>query len=251
MLYGRAFRAPSALEKNGMFFLTMGNRNLKAETIDLIELTFMYKIKNTLKISANGYYNSWKNGIIFQNLPKSLTPYFASVFTNQGNNRAYGGELSIFYTYRRISIESGYAYVYSEALNVVDPISEGLQSIVPSYPIYRKDHLRYGAYPEHSVNAGIYYTIPKIEVTCFLNNRLYLNMYETQASLDTKVNPKKLPVYHRMDLNISKIIAQKLEIFLEIKNITNRKNYMPSVWGQEGGIQEPGIGGMMRVSYKI
>lgn len=72
---------------------------------------------------------------------------------------------------------------------------------------------------------------------------------EANESIDT--HQDKLPPYYRMDLNISKSITDRAEIYLDIRNLLNRENRTPSVYGTDNGYLEPGIGVMLRAGYKL
>ncbi len=54
-----------------------------------------------------------------------------------------------------------------------------------------------------------------------------------------------------MDLNISKVMDKRLEIYPDIRNVLNRRNYLPSVTGSYSGYPEPGTGIMLRAGYKL
>ena len=72
-----------------------------------------------------------------------------------------------------------------------------------------------------------------------------------EAPEAVKPTPDSLPQYYRMDLNLSKIITGKLELYLNVRNVLNRENHRPSVLGAKGGYAESGIGAMLRASYKL
>ena len=57
-----------------------------------------------------------------------------------------------------------------------------------------------------------------------------------------------LPPYYRMVLNISKIVSDKFEVFLDIRNM---ENSLPSVPGAKDGYVEPGKSLMLRAGYKL
>lgn len=114
----------------------------------------------------------------------------------------------------------------------------------------------YEAFPEYSVLCGLNYFVKQIAINVYLNNRVYLKMKET-------ANPQekdKLPPYWRTDLNISKTINDKLEMFLDVRNIFSRKNEMPSLYystlgnlypdysdsGISSGVPDPGISVLLR-----
>jgi iron complex outermembrane receptor protein len=239
-LYGRAFMAPSGAVLYGVTGYAAGDENIKPETIDSYELILMYKEKKA-RASLNSFYTNWKNGIVIE--PNPVTG--VNKYTNSGKNQAYGGEFNLNYQFDPVVIDLGLSYVRSTALKS-DNIDED------------KD---YGTFPEYSVICGLNYFIKQIAVNMYLNNRVYLNMKET-ANPNEKDN---LPPYWRMDLNISKIINEKLEMFLDVRNILNRKNEMPSLsyptlgiinsnyanTGVNGGIPDPGISVLLRAGYKL
>ena len=72
-----------------------------------------------------------------------------------------------------------------------------------------------------------------------------------EAPESVKPLPDKLPAYYRMDISASKATADNLELFLNVKNVLNRENRMPSVLGAEDGYLEPGISVMLRAGYKL
>ena len=77
---------------------------------------------------------------------------------------------------------------------------------------------------------------------------MYLEM--TECSPTSRPNPDKLPAYYRMDLNVNKIISEKLDVSLNVKNLLNRKNYVPSLIGADG-YAEPGMSVLLRAGYKF
>lgn len=231
-LYGRAFKAPNQVQIFGFPGITVGNPNLEPETIDVYELNYIYK-GQTWKLNLAGYYSLWKNAIISERAPSGP----GSKYYNKGENEAMGSEMNLYYSIDPVAVELGFAYAVSRALDANDPFSDEIRDI------------EYSAYPEYSINAGLYYTFKPLEINFYLNNRIYLNMKE--APSDVKDDPEYLPVYFRADFNISKIISNKLEIYLDIRNITNRENYLPSVYGAEYGVPEQGTSVMLRAGYKL
>ncbi len=241
-LYGRAFMAPTASALYGVTFFSVGDEEIKPETIDIYELILMYKEKK-YKASLNGFYSNWENGIVLE--PNTRGGFESYIYTNSGENRAYGGEFNLNYQIDPAALDFGFSYVKSTALK-----SDNID----------KDR-DYETFPEYSVICGINYFIKQIEVNVYLNNRVYLNMKETANTTEKD----HLPPYWRMDLNISKIINEKLEMFLDVRNLLNRKNEMPSLYypslgntypqyentGVNGGIPDPGISVLLRAGYKL
>ncbi len=244
-LYGRAFRAAIASEMYGISGYSNGNTDLKPETIDIYELILMHKEKKW-KAVLNGFYSKWKNGIITEfnnNIGAIMTgaegPYNN---VNKGENESYGGEGSLFISFEPFAIDLGLSYVKSKALNVkrFEMTTLSNEEIEEEY---------YVAFPEYIANAGLYYTLNPYGVNFYLSNRFYYGMKETHYNSDS--DPEDLPLYWRMNLNIAKSIGEKAEFIIDIRNMLNRKNYIPSPYGAKGGYEEPGISVLLRASYKI
>ncbi len=232
-LYGRAFKAPIHTQIFGFPHLAEGNPDLEPETIDDYELIYIYKARNW-KLNITGFYSQWKDAIIAE------TTTTGRRYVNKGKNDSIGGEINFLVSIEPFTGELGFSYVNSRALDVKDPSD-------PSGD--KTTDLKYYAFPEYSIQAGIHYRLKPIDINFYLNNRIYLEMKETNKDMDP--DPDDLPPYHRMDLNISKIIADSAEIYLDIRNILNRKNYIPSVVGAEDGIPEAGRSVLLRASYKL
>ncbi len=227
-LYGRAFRAPAGAEIRG----SVGgqeNMNIDPEIIDIYELIFMIR-KKSYKANINGYYSKWKDGIILD----------GDQYVNTGKNYSYGGEATLFYPIHSFAVDIGFSYVHSESLDVVDP-----------YDATKSVDQTYVAFPAYSVKAGLHYTLKPFDIRFFLNNRLYMDMKESGYDKRDPHENEDLPTYWRMDLNINKTVADEVEIYLDCRNLLNRRNYVPAIWGQEGGVEEPGISILLRASYKL
>ncbi len=223
-LYGRAFRAPIAKEMDGVKDNIERNPDIKPEIIDVYELIFMYEHER-LKASVNGFYSYWKDGIIQKDTASGTPPI---IYENEGKNQSYGAELSLLYSLEPTALELGFSYVKSRALDV---------------------HRDYDAYPEYFINTGIYYSIERLGVNIYLNNRLYLNMKETLWVKNHDAN--ELPTYWRTDLNVNKKITERAEIILDIRNLFDRENSIPSLFGAQNGIEEPGISALLRFCYEL
>ncbi|MCU0821617.1 MAG: TonB-dependent receptor [Spirochaetes bacterium] len=244
-LYGRAFRAASASEVYGIYGYTNENKDIKPETIDIYELIFMHKGKKW-KVTINGYYSKWENGLtidlnnnILEIIAENEWPFNT---VNKGKNTSYGGEGSIFYSFEPFAVDLGISYNRSKALDVTKiDISTFTTSIISEED--------YVAFPEYIANAGFYYTLNPVGINFYLNNRFYYKMKETHYN--KKNDPEDLPLYWRMDLNVHKIIDKRLELILDISNILDRENRIPSVYGAEDGYVEPGTSVLLRAGYRI
>jgi len=237
-LYGRAFRAPAGDEVKGVNNFKLGNPDIKPETIDIFELIYIYK-KKDFKVTANGFYSLWKNGIVTINNDDPEYSNFEFKIVNEGENSSFGGELNLFYSLEPFAVNLGCSYVKSKALDVADPVTG------------EKSDQDYVAFPKYIINAGLHFILEPADMVFYLNNRVYLKM--KGAPLSIVADAEELPPYYRMDLDISKKIAKKMEIMLNIRNLLNRTNYvstMTKISSPESN-PEPGISVLLRVNYKF
>ncbi len=247
-LYGRSFRAATATELYGITGHTAANEDLEPETIDIFELIFMYKGKDW-KTTANVFYSKWENGIISRmdyaaimtSIATGEAPIHVYRTSNSGKSESYGGEWSIFYSFNPHAVSFGFSYIKSKTYDV----EKGTPGLFGGTSDLQDEDFM--AFPEYTANAGIHLTF--FDVNFFLNNRLYLKMKETH--LNMRDDPEALPAYFRMDLNIHKAIGENAEVTLDVRNLLNRKNYVPAVMGAKDGFEEPGISVLLRAAYKL
>ncbi len=230
LLYGRAFRAPAALELKGSG-IQKGNPDIKPETIDYYEFISIYKGKNA-KANLTVFYSRWNDGILFGDIQ----------YDNIGENKSVGGEMTFLYDIAPVITHLGCAVVKSKTI----------KGAINTNAVKIRDK-EFSTFPEYSIIAGFHYTTIW-DIQLYLNNRIYLNMKE-----DTTVEADDLPVYWRLDLDISKIINNKLELRLNCRNLANRKNSLPGLWHNmdddtymdANGIRESGVSVLLRAGYKI
>ncbi len=234
-LYGQSFKAPGStyLLGNGMAFY--GNMELEPETIDVYELIFMYKGQNW-KLNLTGFYSYWTNEIRLLDDP-DLPPPYESRFVNQGKNMSHGIETQLYYKFDRHALDLGFSYAKGSALDVPVDVND------PSGPTCTRAR---NAFPTYITNLAFYYfpaAFPNAQI--MLNNTLYFNMSETTFDIDPDADT--LPSYWRMDLNISAKLTDRFDLYLSIRNLLNRENRMPSLWGQVDGMEQYGINSTVRV----
>jgi outer membrane receptor protein involved in Fe transport len=244
-LYGQAFRAASGNELTSASAVVLGSKDIDPEVIDVYELVYMYRDEG-LKLSLNGFYSKWTDGIIRVANPAFVpgSPFgsperFEYIYANEGKSRSYGAEVSFSCKFDPFGLDLGLSYAKSEALDVNDPI-DSTQII----------DLEYDVFPEYSLKFGFFYFWEEQDVRFHLNNILYIRMKEYPSTYKTSLrSPDDLPPFWRVDLNICKKVTEKMELTLDIRNLFNRTNNMPSVWGMKDGLEEPGISFLLRVGY--
>ncbi len=71
----------------------------------------------------------------------------------------------------------------------------------------------------------------------YLSNRIHMNAKEIPVKSSVPY-PDDIDDYFRTDLHVEKTITDKFNIWLNIRNVLDRNNYIPAIWGSEGGIPD-------------
>lgn len=208
-LYGKAFRAPNAIELGGTPFIT-GDPDLDPETIDTIELAYM-KQTGDAKLEAVLFSSKWKNAISSIDTDNDAS---VDTFTNLSDNDAYGVEVTYLRKLDDWLIETSGSYVKSEN---------------------DETGTEFKAFPKYIVNLGLGYEFSQGWLV-YLNNRVHLGADEGPER--ENVQSDSLKDYWRTDLHIGKNFKKRWKMFVNVRNLFDRGNYLPSLVNAEGGIQD-------------
>lgn len=226
LLYGQAFRAPSAGEVKG-FATIEGGDNIQPETIDTYELVFMKETAKTLSEFVL-FKSQWKEAIV---VGSTTTPGKFGKFINSGNNSAHGAEASFTWQADPWNVVLSGSYVRSKN----DTTQED-----------------YNAFPKWILNAGMGYYFSKQKLKVQLNNRVHLDAAEGQSTTRLK-NPEPLKDYWRTDLHLSNQYSKKMTLTLDVRNLFDRENFFPSIQSQTstGGLPDEPFSIKIGILYKI
>lgn len=206
MLYGQAFRAPTAFETYGIGKFK-GNPNLDPEVIDTIE--FSVTTNNSDWIGGvNLFASRWQKGII--RVP-SDDPNFNLEFFNVDDNRSHG--LELHYELLSQAWNSTFSLSYIRSKN-------------------RTQDQEFLAFPEILLNVGLGYRISQ-------RTKLTLNthvQYNASSGINSDFNNSHtLRPYWRVDLAIESAITQNVNWLIGVRNLLDRDNYYPSLFNAENG----------------
>ncbi len=212
LLYGRAFRAPTAAE----LYLQpinnigqQGNPDLQPELMDTVEMVFMRQA-STWKASLVLFENRWQDTITALPVAPGLSAY-----TNTGRSSAQGVETTLAWFPAPWSVDFNIAY--TESYN--DETNE-----------------RFGLFPRVIANLVLGYQWTQHDLQLTLANRAFSKT--SQSGLFAPSGLDSLPAYYRTDLSLVKKIGPQLDVFLSILNLFDRDNYLPSIFGLEGGVPD-------------
>jgi iron complex outermembrane receptor protein len=226
LLYGEGFRAPNALEVNGSATIE-GNADIKPETISTYELVYMLQTPRTLSEFVL-FKSHWKNSIINTS---TTTSGFNSRFINSGDNKAHGAEASFTLQGDPWTVATSGSYVRSENTTL------------------NQDYM---AFPTWILNAGIGYRLEQYDTDFFVNVRAHLDAAEGQITSDYP-NPADLKDYWRTDVHAAKHFSKNATLTLDIRNLFDRKNYLPSIQANPspGGIPDEELSLKIGISYRL
>jgi len=209
LLYGGAFRAPTAAElyiepiNNAG---NQGNPDLNPEIMDTVELVWM-KQTPTWQANLVLFENRWRDAISFVYLTPALGEY-----QNMGRSRAYGAETSLTWLWQAWTIDFNLSYTESRNEDTKE---------------------EYGMFPRWMANLELDYHWQALNLDLALINRTYSSVDE-RGFAPTPVD--QTPVYWRTDVAATKHFGRNLDVYLNILNLFDRDNVLPAVFGTPNGI---------------
>jgi len=198
--YGRAYRAPSSGEIKG-FSNSGENPNLGAETIDTFELAFNKQSTHFLQ-EYTLFKSFWRNAITY------VFQFGSSYYDNSGLSSAYGGEASWTYQKKDWRWHANTSYVRSRNNQMLT---------------------NYVAFPKWIINASVSHLDPASKTRWKISNRIHLGAVEGQYEADAMPYPRQLKDYWRADFHVSRPWNKQASMSFDIRNLFDRKNFLPSV----------------------
>lgn len=221
LLYGSAFNAP--VGANLGTTVTQGDPNLDPETIDTYELVFMKQTPHW-KTEVAFFRSAWNDGITTEIIND---PDPREIFVNAGENSAGGIEVSSQWRPEHWQVDFSGSYVKSQ-----NDISED----------------EYVAFPEYIFNLIIAYEWLAKKTTISIANRVHLNVAEGPIT-NSFPNPELLDDYWRTDLHIEKQMNNNWDLYLDVRNLFDRDNFIPTVNSTEGGVPDEDLSLSLGMRY--
>jgi len=211
ILWGNAFRAPTGFELEGTAAI-IGDKDIEPEEVETYELSWISTRDNSKQVITL-FNNVIENTIQLSPSPSGSGKSLAYVNTSD-NNKAYGLEYEYNIIYDTWSIEFNASYTESKNAG------SGADFV---------------AFPRRIFNINVGKDLPKYGTSLFLTSKIHDGMTESPTS------SKSLRTFWQTDLHISKSLTNNSELYMDIANIFDRENYLPSVWLVENGIPQESI----------
>ncbi len=221
LLYGNAFRAPSALELYGGG-TQVGNPNLNPEVIDTLELIFM-KHSKEWTFTGTGFFNNWQDGVTLIPIGQTGT----IIAQNVAQLQSYGAEFEGKYVYNNFNSFGNISYVRSEELQPTPKVLD--------------------AFPRFIVNWGLGYDVPSIGLTTFVVNRH--EIYRYSGSGELAGTPTKMNDFFRTDVSLAwncgnyvGMHASDMRLTFSVQDLFDIKNFESSAFdfNPPAGVPLPG-----------
>lgn len=223
LLYGQAFRAPSAAEIGGAQNSILGNPALRPETIDSYELVAMRDTRHYL-LQATLFRTFWQDGIGTALAPGSRLAQYQNV----GRNDAYGASANLQYQAQGWSFDSALSYVRSRNSLTGD-----------SYAIF----------PQMLFNVGVGRSFCDGACRVYLGQRWQSRRDDIARTEGFTAHP--LPRYARTDVSVSRDFSARLSGTLQLRNLFDRANLLPSPQASLGGIPDEGFNVQAGLQYRF
>jgi outer membrane receptor for ferrienterochelin and colicin len=220
ILFGHAYRAPTALEQYGSGS-SIGDINLKSETIETYEFINIYQ-KLGFEIEAVVFHSSWKNSISFMGVNTSSGP--AVQYKNIFENNTKGFELSLRSKLEKTTVNGSLSFTDSSN---------------------KTDEVNYVAFPRWLGSINIEQPI-KETLKLGLWQRIMLAYQLNDADITSEKES-----YYRSDLYLNGQVSPRLNVIANIQNAFDEKNILPSYYGSEGGLLDYGRIIKASIKYKL
>lgn len=174
---------------------------------------------------ATGFYNIWTGGFSIGALSPSSN--VSTLYKNTDTSHAYGAELEYEYSFQQGEIFTNLSFAQAE--------NETTDN-------------KYEAFPSYMLNLGAKYQFDDPSWLLVASNKW---SYGARASNESIAVPqhKKLPLYSRLDLTVNKTFGKHFITRLTVKNLFDRENTLPSLYGSEDGMPSTPFSLLLGVEY--
>lgn len=224
LLYGHAFRAPTALEFYGSPGALGGNTQLGPETIDTVELSVLRQVAaGSAEVTL--FHSIWDDAIVTAANPAPPPP---GTKVGVGRNDSSGILGRWSYEPEPWLTQLSGSYVYSENSDTGD---------------------RYTLFPRVMLNFGLGYLLTPSNTRVFLHQRFFTGATDVDSTSAGFVS-NELDPYWRVDLTAARAVGDNLTVSLEIRNVLDRYNALPSPGNSRGGVPDEGFSIGLGVAYR-
>lgn len=223
LLYGQAYRAPSAAERNGTANTVLGNPDLRPEVIDSLELVAI-RPQARLLWQASLFKTAWRDGIAIVFRPDLRINQFQNVQRNQ----AHGATASVTWRSQAWQIDLNGAWLTSRNASTGAP---------------------YNINPRRAVNASLTRKLFDGAASLGVSQR-WMSGFDDIPSGDVFA-PRRLPSYARTDLSYRHAISTSLALTAAVRNVFDRDGRLPSPLGSVGGIPDERLSASVRASWQF
>ena len=213
LLYGQAFRAPSATELLGSPGSALPNPALQPEVIDTYELVGVLQ-QRQLSAQFSLFRSVSHDGIVSQLQPGSRLVQFMNI----DRNKAHGASFTVRRRAGHWLLELDGSWARGHNVNSGRP---------------------FRTFPTAKLDAGVGWTLPDPAWQLFLDQRWQSKVDDVSAG--AAFAPQGLPAYARTDLALHWHARPGTSWSFQIRNLANRDNLFSSPGGSRGGIPDSGI----------
>ncbi len=200
-----AYKTPTLYQ---LFDLSAGNKDLTPEKGIIGEAGVELFSKRSFHTRVVGFYRNTKDAIVYTFNPST----FESKYLNVGKQTNYGAEFEAGYTHDKLNIAANYTYTNGKTTSSFDGTGSPLGKDTSYFNLYR--------IPKHAfnLNAGV-------QATKELYVSAQIHSVSKREEFIYGGSPEILKGYSLIDLYGEYKFDKAIKIFLDLKNVTNKKYF--------------------------
>ena len=225
LLYGTAFRAPSALEQGDLTgFLRGGGDDLDPETIETIELAWQH-VSSSWRYGVTLFHSEVEDGVFVVVDPEGSDFPFAQA--NALSARSRGVEVEGSYTVGPWTLALGGSHVDAETR----PPGQGTDIV--------------RGFPRTIVHASLAWIEPDLGLEVAIHDHHLIEIASALSISSTSFTNEPLPDYWRTDLHLGWHLPEDPGagglVYLDVRNLLDRDEILPVPYALETGVPETRI----------
>ena len=200
-----AYKTPTLYQ---LFDLSAGNKDLTPEKGIIGEAGVELFSKNSFHARVVGFYRNTKDAIVYTFNPSN----YKSKYLNAGKQTNYGAELEAGYIYGKLHVTANYTYTNGKTTAAFDGTGSPLGKDTSYFNLYR--------IPKHAINLNA-----GVQATKALFISVQIHSVSKREEFIYGGSPGTLKDYSLIDLYSEYKFDKSIKVFLDLKNITNKKYF--------------------------
>lgn len=200
-----AFKTPTLYQ---LFDAFAGNAELKPEKGMIAEAGTAISVAKIFRLRVVGFYRNTEDAIVYTYNPA----LFESKYLNVSEQKNYGAEFELSYSRGKLSLDANYTYTDGETTSAFDGTGSPIGKDTTYFNLYR--------IPKHAINLSL-----GVQATKAIFIRAQARSVSKREEFIYGSSPEILKAYTTIDLYGEYKFDKVFQLFLDLKNITNKEYF--------------------------